>query len=109
MRDQPFILVHSADLRPESGQCPDQVAVNGTVIRPNDEQDWLYASVDFETNELLHTKREPTTTKGLGHSFLMELSEKYDVFDAVFPVDGSHSLRNARQRHGFDFQTRNTK
>ena len=74
------------------------------MIRLNDEQYWLYAAVDPETNELLHTKLEPTTTKVLAHSFLTELSEKHDVSDAVFLVDGSHSLQDACQRHDFDFR-----
>ena len=96
--------VHKADLQPEEGQRPDHVAVDETVIRLNDEQYWLYAAVDPETNELLHTKLEPTTTKVLAHSFLAEVSEKHDVDDAVFLVDGSHSLQDACQRHGFDFR-----
>ncbi|WP_075936855.1 IS6 family transposase [Halosegnis longus] len=96
--------VHKADLQPESGRCPDHVAVDETVIQLNDEQYWLYAAVDPKTNELLHTKLEPTTTKVLAHSFLTELSEKHDVSDAVFLVDGSHSLQDACQRHGFDFR-----
>ena len=96
--------VHKADLQPEAGRSPDHVAVDETVIRLNDEQYWLYAAVDPETNELLHTKLEPTTTKVLAHSFLTELSEKHDVSDAVFLVDGSHSLQAACQRHGFDFR-----
>src|SRR6056297_3169712 len=62
--------VHKADLQPESGRCPDHVAVDETVIQLNDEQYWLYAAVDPDTNELLHTKLEPTTTKVLSHSFL---------------------------------------
>lgn len=33
-----------------------------TVIRLSNEQDWLYGAVDTETNELLYTKLEPTTT-----------------------------------------------
>ena len=57
--------VHNAELQPESGRTPDHVAVDETVIRLNDEQYWLYAAVDPETNELLHTKLEPTTTKVL--------------------------------------------
>ncbi|WP_138006491.1 IS6 family transposase [Halalkalirubrum salinum] len=96
--------VHKADLQPESGRSPDHIAVDETVIRLNDEQYWLYAAVDTETNELLHTKLEPTTTKVLAHSFLTELSEKHDVSDAVFLVDGSHSLQDACQRNGFDFR-----
>jgi len=96
--------VHKADLQPEDGQSPDHVAVDETVIQLNDEQYWLYAAVDPKTNKLLHTKLEPTTNKVLAHSFLMELSEKHDVSDAVFLVDGSHSLQDACQRHGFDFR-----
>ena len=96
--------VHKADLQPEDGRSPDHVAVDETVIQFNDEQYWLYAAVDPETNELLHTKLEPTTNKALANSFLMELSEKHDVSDAVFLVDRSHSLQAACQRHGFDFR-----
>jgi len=96
--------VHKADLQPESGRSPDHVAVDETVIRLNDEQYWLYAAVDPETNELLHSKLESTTTKVLAQSFLTELSEKHAVFDAVFLVDGSYSLQDACQRHGFDFR-----
>ena len=96
--------VHKADLQPEDDRSPDHVAVDETVIQLNDEPYWLYAAVDPQTNELLHTKLEPTTTKVLAHSFLTELSEKHDVSDAVFLVDGSHSLQDACHRHGFDFR-----
>jgi transposase-like protein len=74
------------------------------VIRLDDETYWLYAAVDPETNELLHTKLKSTTTKVFAHSFLTELSEKHDVSDAVFLVDGSHSLQDVCHRHGFDFR-----
>jgi putative transposase len=96
--------VHKADLQPESGRYPDHIAVDETVIQLDDEQYWLYAAVDPKTNELLYTKLEPTTTKVLAHSFLTKLSENHDVSDAVFLVDGSHSLQDACQRHGFDFR-----
>ena len=52
--------VHKADLQPEDGHDPDHVAVDETVIQLNDEYYWLYAAVDPQTNELLHTKLEPT-------------------------------------------------
>jgi transposase-like protein len=74
------------------------------VIQLNDEQYWLYAAVDPQTNELLHTKLEPTTTKVLAHSFLTELNEKHDVSNAVFLIDSSHSLQDACHRHGLDFR-----
>ena len=96
--------VHKAGLQPDTGRCPDHVEVDETVIQLDDERYWLYAAVDPDTNELLHTTLEPTTTKVFAHSFLTELSEKHDVEDAVFLVDGSHSLQGACQRHGFDFR-----
>jgi Transposase and inactivated derivatives len=74
------------------------------VIQLNDEQYWLYAAVDPETNELLYTKLELTTTTILAQSFLTKLSEKHDVSDTVFVVDGSHSLQDACYRQGFDFR-----
>ena len=96
--------VHKADLQPKGGQTPDHVAVDETVIRLNDEQYWLYAAVDPETNELLHTKLAPTTNKVIAHAFFAELREKHDVDDAVFLIDGSHSLKDACSRHGLDFR-----
>jgi putative transposase len=96
--------VHKADLQPEDGQNPDHVAVDETVIRLNDERYWLYAAVDPETNELLHTKLEPTTNNSIAHAFFTELREKHVVDDAVFLIDGSHSLKDACRRHGLDFR-----
>jgi transposase-like protein len=96
--------VHKADLQPEEGRSPDHVAVDETVIRLNDEQYWLYAAVDPETNELLHTKLEPTRTNVIAYSFFGELREKHDVDDAVFLVDGAKPLNDACRRHGLDFR-----
>jgi len=96
--------VHKADLQPESDQNPDHVAVDETVIQLNDEQYWLYAAVNPETNELLYTKLEPTTNKVIAHGFFAELREKHDVDDAVFLIDGSHSLKDACRRHSLDFR-----
>ncbi len=115
--------VHKADLQPEGGRSPDHIAVDETVIRLNDEQYWLYAAVDPDTNESLHTTLEPTTNKALAHSFLTKIAEKHDVDDdprtacssrghtrrmrlvnAVVLVDDSHSVQHACRRHGFDFR-----
>jgi transposase-like protein len=96
--------VHKAELQPESGQNPDHVAVDETVIRLNDEQYWLYAAVDPDTNELLHTKLELTTNKVIAHAFFAELREKHAVDDAVLLIDGSLSLKDACSRHGLDFR-----
>ena len=76
--------------------------VDETVIRLNDENYWLYAVVDPETIELLHTKLETQANKEIAHAFT-ELREKHDVNDAVFLFDGSHWLKDACSRHGLDF------
>jgi putative transposase len=96
--------VHKADLQPESGRSPDHVAVDETVIQLNDQRYWLYAAVDPNTNELLHTKLEPTRTNVIAHAFFAELCEKHDVDDAVFLVDGATPLNDACSRHGLDFR-----
>ena len=96
--------IHTAELRPDAGRSPDHVAVDETVIRLNDEQYWLYAAVDPDTNELLHTALEPTTNKGIAHPFFAELRKKYGGDDAVFLIDGSHSLKDACRRHSLDFR-----
>jgi len=51
--------VYKSNLQPKSGRNPNHVAVDETVIRLKDEQYWLYAAVDPETNDLLHTRLEP--------------------------------------------------
>jgi putative transposase len=96
--------VHKADLQPEPGRSPDHVAVDETVIQLNDEQYWLYAAVDPDSNELLHTKLEPTRTNVIAHEFFAELREKHDVDDAVFLIDGATPLNEACHRHGLDFR-----
>jgi transposase-like protein len=96
--------VHKAGLQPTAGQQPDQVAVDETVIRLDDEQYWLYAAVDPETNELLHTKLEPPRTNVLAHSFVRELREKHAVDDAVFLVHGATPLQTACRRHDLEFR-----
>jgi putative transposase len=65
--------VQKADLQPTSGKTPNQVAVDETVIRIDDQQYWLYAAADPETNELLHLRLFYTTTTALTEIFLREL------------------------------------
>jgi transposase-like protein len=74
------------------------------VIRLNDEQYWLYAAVDPETDGLLHTRLETTTNSILAQPFFAELREKHNVYVAVFLIDGPHSLKDACRRHGLDFR-----
>jgi len=74
------------------------------VIRLDDERYWLYAAVDPEMNEFLHTTLEPTRTNVLAYGFFTELREKDDVDDAVFLVDGATPLNDACRRHGLEFR-----
>jgi putative transposase len=74
------------------------------VIRLDDEQYWLYAAVDPETNELSNTKLEPTRANVIAHSFFRELRQKHDVDDAIFLVDGATPLKDACNRHALDFR-----
>ena len=98
--DLPF----RTDLQAESNQNPDHVAVDKTVIQLDDEKYWLYAAVDPETNELLNTKLELPRTNVLTHAFFAEFREKHDVENSVFLIDGTAPLKDACQRHGFDFR-----
>jgi putative transposase len=98
--------VHKADLQPDSGRNPNQVALDETVIRINDQQYWLYAAADPETNDLLHLRLFSTTTTALTEIFLRELQQKHEVESAVFLVDGAQHLQTALQRAGLRFQMR---
>jgi len=97
--------VQKADLQPVSGKSPNQVAVDETVIRINNQQFWLYAATNPQTNEILHLRLFSTTTTALTEIFLKELQQKHDVETAVFLVDGAKHLRAALQRFGLRFQT----
>ena len=96
--------VQKADLQPESGKSPNQIALDETVIRINDQQFWLYAAADPQSNELLHVRLFATTTTTLTEIFLRELRQKHDVETAVFLVDGAQHLQTALQRAGLRFQ-----
>jgi len=93
--------VHKADLQPESGKNSDHVEVDETVIQLNDERYWLYATVDPEANELLYTSLETTTNTVIAQTFLAEIDEKHDVSEAVFLINGAHSLQAACHRAGY--------
>jgi transposase-like protein len=96
--------VQKADLQPADGASPNHVALDETVIRVNDEQYWLYAAVDPDTNKLLHIRLFPTYTTALTEIFLRELREKHDVSDAVFLVNGARHLQTALRRSGLRFR-----
>ena len=43
--------VRKAELQPDSDVDPNQIAVDETVIRINDQRHWLFAAVDPDTNQ----------------------------------------------------------
>ena len=96
--------VQKANLQPESGKSPTQIALDETVIRINDQQFWLYAAADPQSNKLLHVRLFSTTTTSLTEIFLRELRQKHDVETAVFLVDGAQHLQTALHRAGLRFQ-----
>ncbi|ELY75988.1 transposase [Natrinema pallidum DSM 3751] len=74
------------------------------MIQIDDHRYWLYTAVDPETNEIPHIRLLSTTTTALTERFLQELTEKHDVEDAVFLVDGAQHLQTALRRHGLRFR-----
>lgn len=96
--------VQKADLQPVSGEAPNQVALDETVIRVNNKQFWLYAAVDPETNHVLHIRLYPRRKNAITEMFLAELKEKHDVKHAEFLVDGAPWLQTACDRHGLRFR-----
>lgn len=79
--------VQKADLQPAEGQDPNYVAVDETVIRVNDRRYWLFATVDPDTNHLLHVRLLPTRNQAPTEMFLAELREEHLVNDAILLVD----------------------
>jgi putative transposase len=68
--------VQKVDPQPSEGQNPNHVAVDEIVIRINDQQLWLYAAADLDTNDLLHLRLFSTTTTALTEIFFPRTSSK---------------------------------
>ena len=64
--------VQKADLQPTDGERPDRVAIDQKAIRINDEQHWLYAAIDPETNRILHSRLFPTYTISIAQNFSLK-------------------------------------
>lgn len=74
------------------------------MIQLNDEQFWLYAAGDPDTNRLLHVKLSPKRNQSITEMFLSELRAKYLVDDTLFLVDSVPWLQAALHRHDLRFQ-----
>ncbi len=70
VRSTVYNCIHKADLQPESGRSPNHVAVDETVIQLNNKKYWLYAAVNPEWNDLLHTRLGPTRNNAIADRFL---------------------------------------
>ena len=79
-----------------------RVAVDETVIRLDDEQYWLCATVGAGTNESLHTNSSRPERRGTSNGSFRYRREKRDVDDAVFLVDGVTPLKDACRRYGLE-------
>jgi putative transposase len=93
-----------AESQHTDGQNPNHVAIDETVIRINDQQFWLYAAADPETNKLLHPWLFTTTTTPLTEIFLRELRQKHDANPPCF---WSMALNTSKLRWpelGYDFK-----
>jgi len=96
--------VRKADLQPTSDGAPNQISVDETVTRINDQRHLLYAGVDPETNEFLNVRLFQTRDTLLTVLFLRELREKQRVEQATVLVDGAQYLTAALERLGLRFQ-----
>jgi putative transposase len=96
--------VHKADLQPDDDREPNQVAVDETMIRLNGRWYWLYMAVDPDTNDVLHTKLQPTRNNHTAEKFMLELIEKHNLDESLFLVDGLPSLHQACRYHSLRFR-----
>jgi len=96
--------VHKADLQPDNDMNPNQVAVDETMIRLNGDWYWLYMAVNPDTNDVLHTKLQPTRNHYTAKEFMLELVEKHDLNESMFLVDGLPSLHHACRHYSLRFQ-----
>jgi putative transposase len=72
---------------PPSAQ-PTRVAVDETAVKIDGEQSWLYAAIDLETKLLLDVALFGRRGTDPAAAFLHGLTEKHDLSEAVFLVDG---------------------
>lgn len=84
-----------ADLSPADGYSPEQVVVDETVLRLDDDRGWLYAAVDPATNRILHFRLATARTYNATRQFLRELKANHHVDDSLFLVDKGPWLQAA--------------
>jgi putative transposase len=98
--------VHKADLQPESTVTTLQLAVDEKAIRIDGRDYWLYAAVDPATNEFLHVRLFPVTTKQTTRWFLADLHRRHQLDGVTFLVDDADYLVEVLDADGYDFEVR---
>ena len=96
--------VHKANLQPISTVTADQLAVDEKMIHPHGRDHWLYSACDPQTNEILHFRLFPATTKQTTRWFLTDLHRRYRLDDVEFLVDDADYLVNVLDEDGYRFQ-----
>ena len=85
--------VHEAARQPEDGKSPEYVAVDETVIQLDDQQYWLYAAVDPDSNDLLHTQLEPTRNNVTAEGFFVNSARNRMSTTPCFSSTARHRYR----------------
>jgi|GEM_PF-107833 len=83
--------------------APSRVAVDEKQIKVDGEKNWLYAAIDTESKLLLEIDVHSRRGIGPAAAFLHRLTEKHDVSDTEFLVDGGGYL-TALFRHDLSGQ-----
>lgn len=94
----------ASDIAKQLYTGPLEAVIDQKAIRINDEQYWLYAAVNPETNRFLHSRLFPSYSILIARGFLTELVEKHDVEDAVFLVDDADDLIGGLRREGLSYR-----
>ena len=99
--------VHKSNLQPAVDEEPNHVTLDETVVQLDKHRYWLYTAVGPEANKILHKRLYSTTTTALTERFLQERTEKHDLNDAVYLVDGAKHLQTAPRRFGLRIRYKN--
>ena len=100
--------VQKADVQPAGGEISDRIAAGQKSILVNDEEHWLYAAVDPETDRIIHAGGFSRYSIPIRREFLTELCEKHGVGDAVFLVDDAAASRVRSVEKGMSIASRST-
>jgi len=82
---------------------PKRVAVDETAVKINGEWSWLYAAIDVETKLILDVELFGRHGTDPAAAFLHRLTEKHDLSETVFLVDG-YGYQTALARLGLSGQ-----